>query len=295
MSDLGDIKDRIGSAVGKLFASLDSRHRGNTNLLDLLDTVEHKFNERTSELALCTTRIDALSEANDHLKSLIDRLIGVIDGCINSDADGTMRRATEIVEDFLRLRGSDPGGASGETGHVASAPAAATVVPIEQAFSRAGPTPFRDVSADELNAEEQLEPAPDDPALPLLVREAHVLALVTGDADDLGDDADTIMAVDAPEAAMVVDTGFGDESGIVDLDDLDDLDVVADIAIPQPEPEPQPAPVGGAGRTNADIKEMMARLEEAAARAQARLDEEAKRGIRPEAGKPAPRKRGRAA
>ncbi len=79
VSDFKELKDRVEHAVGKLSTSHEKRHEQNQNLTQLLGDLEIKFDSRTQELDYCNERISALTDENNQLSDLLERLVSLIE------------------------------------------------------------------------------------------------------------------------------------------------------------------------------------------------------------------------
>lgn len=242
MSDLENLQKRANSAVQSLKRSQKERRQQNQSLGQILNDLEIKFEARTAELDHCRERIAQLESSNRSLTSLLGEMIEIMERTAEDTSDDPVFRATATAKDIVERYVSqgvanDDGGISGIVVETEEAP---SLTPAE-AFSAAGGH-FQDVTGEHLFAEAMYEAEFGSKDYPKLVFDA--VALARGGA----------VEEDAP------------------------IDIPEQSAAPAAAPAPAAKPAATAKNDgDLDIKEIMARLEIAAERAQLRAYAEARR------------------
>lgn len=295
MGELGELRNRVDEAVERLTAANDKRKRQSRGLMTLLTDLEAKYEARSEELAHCQKRIDALTRENADLSSLIDQLVRIVDTTVTTGDDDALFRASAMAEGLIadwHPETDDPtsddeiAAAVEKIEPTSSDDYKAEVEITEQpacdaaarAFAALPPEMrFEDVSDEEL-ASERLD---GDPAALAALLD---MPLAPDAADHVTDAFDTPFAAedagfdDAMATTTASDRNAGkfavQEHETARLDEADELDPImeamaADLDIPEIVLD-EDEPISGAepgDDTEASIRAMMARLEEAAAKA----------------------------
>lgn len=243
-----DLNERVAKAVAKFQQSEEKRRGENKSLSRVLNDLEIKFDARTAELDDCHIRIQALEASNVSLTALVCQLVEIVENTASEfDNDPVYRSssaASDIVERFVNdnplrdLAAPPPATLLVEASEPISAPV--TVKPAA-ALSDGR---FEDIEDEYRIAEQLFEKTEGAAEFPKLVYDAMALAR--------GEDAVPVAAVDAP----------------IDIPEAD----IPEADLPEAEAAADTPPGG-----DLDIKEIMARLELAAERAQLRADEDAQR------------------
>jgi hypothetical protein len=238
MNTIENLNERVEKAVHKFQLSEDQRRNENKSLSGILNDLEIKFEARTAELDDCHGRISELEASNVSLNALVCQLVEIVEKTADEAAADPVYRASAAASDIVERFVT-----------AAAAPAVEVAGPPERTPEN-GPVAaapaasladgrFEDIEDEFLTAEDLLEKTEGASAFPKLVFDAVALAR--------GENVTPAAAVDQP------------------------------IDLPEPEAgQPVDAEASKSGG-DLDIKEIMARLEMAAERAQLRADEDARR------------------
>lgn len=256
MSDIAELKQRVDRAVENLRSDAERRRREGQALADKLARLEEKYHARTVELAYCRERIDDLERVNAELQRLVVSMLDFVESDASGDSRQSVHRASatalELVEGW---QPPDPDEAADEATNEAAQPEAngEAVSAPDKAAQILAALAYKDVDAEELEIEDLLDPMPEDAPPALTAARAA---------------AET--AAPPPETAPTANAATVTE----DATAAPPEDLRAEIHIPEPEPTPEaaPTPAQPAPR-DADIRALMARLEKAAAQANARAAE----------------------
>lgn len=252
MSDLENLQNRVVGAVEMLKRSQQDRQAQNHSLSRILNDLETKFEARTSELEHCRERIAKLEASNRALTELVGDMVQVIERAAHETNDDPVYRATatarDIVERYVGQVVANDESGEPETASEKATPEDAldeeSVAPVQisatEAFSSASAR-FEDVSDDMLLAEETYEREFGADTFPRLVYDA-------------------VAELGGRTVESATETDVEDDAPI-------DIPVRA-VAKPKYEAAPE---------KDLDIKEIMARLEIAAERAQLRADADARK------------------
>lgn len=241
MTNLKNLNERVEKAVQKFHQSEDQRRSENQSLSRVLNDLETKFEARTRELDDSRVRINELEESNVSLTALVCQLVEIVEKTASETEHDPLYRASSAASDIVERFVSDNplNHLSVVTPPAEAAPAASAPAAAQAPAGSLADGTFEDIEAEFLMAEGLYEKTEGAAEFPKLVFDAIALAA--------GTDTATAAAVDQP------------------------------IDLPEPEaPEPADAAETAAGG-DLDIKEIMARLELAAERAQLRADEDARR------------------
>lgn len=251
MNKFENLNERVENAVHKFHQSEELRRRENKSLSRILNDLEIKFEARTAELADCRLRIKELEESNVSLNALVCQLVDMVEKSADEIAKDPLYRASaaasEIVERYVaETPANDEAGApaapepAAETERASAPEAASAAVPAPAKGALSDGT-FEDIEEEYLLAEDLYERSEGASEFPRLVYDA--IALARGEET----------SQPAPQTAPQSD----------------------DAPVETPEPEAAAADPADGG--DLDIKEIMARLEIAAERAQLRADDDARR------------------
>lgn len=278
MKELENLQNRVGLAVQKLSQSEEQRQTQNKSLSRVLNDLEIKFEARKVELDHCRSRISQLEESNKALTGLVAEMVEIVEHTADGLADDPVYRttagATEIINRYVGELDTMDDTASEET--VAEQPSAvpaeeSIAVPADEPVAPLVPeeilaaqeTSFEDIDDEAVRAEDL---ADETMAFPKLVYDAMALASTEHEARTVDMDALEEIAAETAgaTAAEDIDSDFADTAEI-------------DVDIPDPGPAAQaPQASSDFSEGNLDIKEIMARLEAAAERAQLRADADAR-------------------
>lgn len=101
MPDLDVLRQRVEDAERKLSSVHRTRERECEVLMEMWLQIKTRFLEQESEIASYRGRLAALQDANVELASLIDSMIGSIQGTVNDPNDETVPRITGMARDLL--------------------------------------------------------------------------------------------------------------------------------------------------------------------------------------------------
>lgn len=238
MKSYENLNERVENAVQKFHKSEELRRRENKSLSGILNELEIKFEARTAELQDCQVRISELEESNVSLNALVCQLVDIVE-----------KSADEITQDPLYRASAAASGIVSR--YVAQEP----VYPI--AGSPGKQTPDLEAAAEQ--------------GPPVATEEEPVSKPELEDRfEDIG------------EEYLLAEDLFEKTEGAAEFPKLV-FDAVAMAQGAQVSPtDIQPADTAEADETpinegDLDIKEIMARLEIAAERAQLRADEDERR------------------
>jgi hypothetical protein len=310
VGELGELRIKVDEAVNRLSEAHESRRRQSQGLMTLLSDLEAKFEARGEEVRHCQRRIEALTRENADLSNLVEQLVKIVDNTVKTDDEDALFRASataaELVADWsgpadrreeaTGVETEDQAPQSAGTGSNLDDLIAAKLGydSATAAFANVGPGQgFQDVGQEELDSEE-LRSIPDE--LPGLLEEAASFDVEEElSVEDIDEPFEVIGHEDDETPAESVAAEL-DVDGI-DMPDIDmnDLEVVeleteafdvsdtfdpvreqlaADLDIPEIKLEDE-EPISRLDPdedTETSIRAMMARLEQAAARAKANTD-----------------------
>lgn len=250
MSNIENLNERVEKAVHNFRQSEEKRRDENRSLSGILNDLEIKFEARTAELDDCHDRIRELEASNVSLNALVCQLVEIVENTADESAHDPVYRArsaaTDIVDRFVNGSPANDGAAKPEIGP-------------ETAPETAPETGPEAVSAPEAAPDPAPEPAPG-------------ASLADGSFEDIEDDFR--LAEDLYEKAEGA-TEF--PKLVYDAIALAKEGTVGTVAAPPPAETQETASEDATPGGDLDIKEIMARLEMAAERAQLRADDDARR------------------
>lgn len=237
MSDFENLNERVENAVHKFHQSEELRRTENKSLSRILNELETKFEARTAELKDCQLRINDLEESNVSLNALVCQLVDLVEKSADDVTQDPLYRASAAASEIVSR-------------YVAEEPANEDVSPPARQESAAAPEP-------------RSEPAPEQGPPSATAEEA----LSAGRFEDI--DEEFLLAeelFEKTEGAAEFPKLVFDAMALARGEEVSQA-VAAPVA-----PDTAPAPEG-----DLDIKEIMARLEIAAERAQLRAVEDENR------------------
>lgn len=101
LSDLNDLKQRVGYAVEKLARAHDGRRERQDMLFRLLVELEGKFEARREELTYCNSRISDLEKSNKQLSELLETVIQTVETSYVDDASDPIVRAAAMAANLV--------------------------------------------------------------------------------------------------------------------------------------------------------------------------------------------------
>jgi len=240
MKNMENLNDRVENAVRKFKQSEEQRRTENKSLSRVLNDLEIKFEARTAELDHCQTRINELEASNVSLTALVCQLVEIVEKTANEVSDDPVYRAAAAANDIVeRFVTESPFKEPAPLAPAAESAAAAPVPVAVDPEKALSEGRFEDIEDEFRMAEELFEKTEGATEFPKLVYDA--VALARGEEMAPATVAEARIDIPAPEVS--------------------DVDATLDTSS------------GG----DLDIKEIMARLELAAERAQLRADEDARR------------------
>lgn len=200
MRDLGVLKERIEYAERHLSASHSARERESQALMAMWRQIRDRFEAQEQEITRYRAQLAEMTNVNDELSSLVDRLIQSVEGGIADSGNETVPEIARLADDLLQ---SQP----------ASRP-----VPDYSSSRTESPAPVRAPSAPDA-----IEPAP----------EAHIPA--PEEILELDTPADPPFAAGAAESDTGSRSSFGASLEAALSENIDD-DEDDDLSIPQSAP-----------------------------------------------------------
>lgn len=245
MKNYENLNERVENAVKKFHQSEELRRSENKSLSRILNDLEIKFEARTAELKDCELRIGELEESNVSLSALVSQLVDLVEKSADDITQDPLYRASAAASEIVhRYVGEKP--ANEDTGPAEST-AAEPGTPSKSPGEALSEGRFEDIAEEFLLAEELFEKTEGAGEFPKLVYDA--MALARGEEP-------------APAVETPVETP---------------AETRAETPAPEATAETGAADAAPASEGDLDIKEIMARLEIAAERAQLRADEDARR------------------
>ncbi|MFT5486103.1 MAG: hypothetical protein ACI9JL_000983 [Paracoccaceae bacterium] len=244
MNSYENLNERVENAVQKFHQSEELRRRENKSLSGILNDLEIKFEARTAELQDCQVRINELEESNVSLNALVCQLVDIVEKSADDITQDPLYRASaaasDIVNRYVAQEPVYPVAGPPTEQEAATAPGPEQGPPTATAEEVLSEGNFENIAEEFLLAEELFEKTEGAAKFPKLVFDA--MAIARGD--------DVSPTVDAPSQES---TGNSVSEAATETRETPQND--GDL----------------------DIKEIMARLEIAAERAQLRADEDERR------------------
>jgi len=165
MRDLSVLKERIEYAERHLTASHTARERESQALMAMWQQIRDRFELQEQEIARYRAQLAEMTNINDELSTLVDRLISSVEGGITNSGNETVPTIAKMADDLLRSqppRGSNPAAAAAPAAPSTPEPAAPpAAVPSPSEYSQA----LEEILELDTPAPEE-EPAPEAPVAP---------------------------------------------------------------------------------------------------------------------------------
>lgn len=242
MTNFENLNERVENAVDKFHHSEELRRSENKSLSRILNELETKFEARTVELDDCQSRITELEDSNVSLNALVCQLVDLVEKSADEVTQDPLYRASAAASDIVSRYVDDA--PADEEAVAVSAPAPAPALeqgpPSATAEEALAAGRFEEIGEEFLLAEELFEKTEGAAEFPKLVFDAMAVAR----GEEVSPPVDQPVDLSVGEAT----TAEVEEAGEAPVNDGD-----------------------------LDIKEIMARLEIAAERAQIRAGEDQRR------------------
>lgn len=155
MRDLGVLKERIEYAERHLSASHSARERESQALMAMWRQIRDRFEAQEQEISRYRAQLAEMTDVNDELSALVDRLIQSVEGGVAESQNETVPEIARLADDLLQSQPA-PGPAHVAAERSASRPVADSAPPeripepeeILELDTPADP-PFANESADE--------------------------------------------------------------------------------------------------------------------------------------------------
>lgn len=214
MRDLGVLKERIEFAERQMKAAHSARERESDALMAMWRQIRDRFEDQEQEIARYRSELAELTQVNDELSALVDRLIASIEGNVEASESETVPEVAGLAQELLR-----------------SEPVRGTAAPRPPAAARRT-SPESDVPASRFDADALAALETDDPldlGTPIDETDADELRSnfarmlgehMSGNADD--DGADDTADADPSQTEQDYDTvrPVDEESGSPGIRDL---------------------------------------------------------------------------
>ncbi len=102
MRDLGVLKERIEYAERHLSASHSARERESQALMAMWRQIRDRFEAQEQEIARYRTQLAEMTNVNDELSSLVDRLIHSVEGGISDSGKETVPEIARLADELLQ-------------------------------------------------------------------------------------------------------------------------------------------------------------------------------------------------
>ena len=102
MRDLGVLKERIEYAERHLSASHSARERESQALMAMWRQIRDQFEAQEQEIARYRTQLVEMTDVNDELSALVDRLIQSVEGGIADSENETVPEIARLANDLLQ-------------------------------------------------------------------------------------------------------------------------------------------------------------------------------------------------
>lgn len=102
MRDLGVLKERIEYAERHLSASHSARERESQALMAMWRQIRDRFEVQEQEIARYRAQLAEMTNVNDELSSLVDRLIQSVEGGIADSGNETVPEIARLADDLLQ-------------------------------------------------------------------------------------------------------------------------------------------------------------------------------------------------
>lgn len=102
MRDLGVLKERIEYAERHLSASHSARERESQALMAMWRQIRDRFEAQEQEISRYRAQLVELTDVNDELSALVDRLIQSVEGGIADSGNETVPEIARLADDLLQ-------------------------------------------------------------------------------------------------------------------------------------------------------------------------------------------------
>lgn len=102
MRDLGVLKERIEYAERHLSASHSARERESQALMAMWRQIRDRFESQEQEIARYRSQLAEMTNVNDELSSLVDRLINSVEGGITDSGNETVPEIARLADELLQ-------------------------------------------------------------------------------------------------------------------------------------------------------------------------------------------------
>lgn len=106
MRDLGVLKERIEYAERHLSASHSARERESQALMAMWRQIRDRFEAQEQEISRYRAQVAELTDVNDELSALVDRLIQSVEGGIAESGNETVPEIARLADDLLQSQPS---------------------------------------------------------------------------------------------------------------------------------------------------------------------------------------------
>lgn len=145
MRDLGVLKEQIEYAERHLKAAHSARERESDALMAMWSQIRDRFDAQEQEIARYRSEVENLTQVNEELSALVDRLISTVEGSVDQSENETVPEVSRLAGELLS---SEP-----EIGAFAHVETSATETPSTEAYA----APDISASLDELETDDPLE------------------------------------------------------------------------------------------------------------------------------------------
>ena len=102
MRDLGVLKERIEFAERQMKAAHSARERESDALMAMWRQIRDRFEDQEQEIARYRSELAELTQVNDELSALVDRLIASIEGNVEASESETVPEVAGLAQELLR-------------------------------------------------------------------------------------------------------------------------------------------------------------------------------------------------
>jgi hypothetical protein len=155
MRDLSVLKERIEYAERHLTASHTARERESHALMAMWQQIRDRFELQEQEISRYRAQLAEMTNVNDELSALVDRLISSVEGGITDSGNETVPTISKLADDLLR---SQPPRGSSPAATAPLAPQAPTTTPAPPAATAPTPSEYTQALEDILELD---TPAPE--------------------------------------------------------------------------------------------------------------------------------------
>lgn len=129
MRDLGVLKERIEYAERHLSASHSARERESQALMAMWRQIRDRFEAQEQEISRYRAQIAEMTNVNDELSSLVDRLIRSVEGGITDSGKETVPEIARLADELLQSQPTSRAAPAPESRRMPTPPRAAEPAP----------------------------------------------------------------------------------------------------------------------------------------------------------------------